>query len=249
LSQVRYAFLSVLLASTAMAASDSEATREATRPTSEPAAVSARPPAPTFPVFIPQRRSAPRVRQGGASRGSESDGFPVVDAVVPEHVGLTLSSQPVLYWHLSSPTDQRVDFTLIDEDSPRPLVEVTLKGPFRAGLQRIDTSRYGVKLRRGADYQWFVAVVSDPERRSSDVIAGGGIQRIRASSELRSQLDGADAERVPFVLAEHGIWYDAVDQLSRRITASPDDTLLRRQRAALLSQVGLGRVAEADTGP
>ena len=249
MSQVRYALLTILLASTAIATSGGEATREATRSRSEPADVSARPPDPAFPIFIPQRRGAPRTRLGGASRGPGSDGFPEVEALVPEHVGLTLSSQPVLYWHLSEPTDQRVDFTLIDEESPRPLVEVTLKGPFPAGLQRIDTSRYGVKLRPDVGYQWFVAVVPDPQRRSSDVIAGGGIQRIRASAELRSQLDGADAERVPFVLAEHGIWYDAVHHLSRRITASPDDTHLRRQRAALLSQVGLGRVAESDSQP
>jgi hypothetical protein len=41
------------------------------------------------------------------------------------------------------------------------------------------------------------------------------------------------------VLAEAGIWYDALDSLSMQIEAAPENENLRAQRAALLDQVGL----------
>jgi hypothetical protein len=42
------------------------------------------------------------------------------------------------------------------------------------------------------------------------------------------------------------MWYDAIAALSERIEAAPNDTDLRRQRAALLEQVGLREAAEFD---
>jgi Flp pilus assembly protein TadD len=50
----------------------------------------------------------------------------------------------------------------------------------------------------------------------------------------------------PALYAESGIWYDAIDDLSRLISAEPDNRRLREQRAALLEQVGLREAAEFD---
>jgi hypothetical protein len=202
-----------------------------------------------LPLLPPPRRGAPRVRVGGATRGGETPGFPRLEVLVPEHAGLTLSAQPVFYWHLSQAADVRVDFTLVDPEAATPVVETTLRGPFAEGMHRIETSRHGVKLRRGVTYQWFVALVTDPERRSSDVIAGGAVELTAPPPDLEARLAQVSRERAPLLLAEHGIWYDAVDGLSRLIEASPDDPEPRRQRAALLSQVGLGLLAEADRVP
>jgi hypothetical protein len=44
------------------------------------------------------------------------------------------------------------------------------------------------------------------------------------------------------VLAEAGIWYDALDSLSLQIEAAPENENLRAQRAALFDQVGLENV-------
>ena len=48
------------------------------------------------------------------------------------------------------------------------------------------------------------------------------------------------------MLAEAGIWYDALDATSQAIAASPRDTQARDSRASLLEQVGLAEVARAD---
>jgi hypothetical protein len=90
-----------------------------------------------------------------------------------------------------------------------------------------------------------VALVRDPERRSKDSVAGGGIERVAPSPELEARLAAADERNAYRVLAESGIWYDAVDRLSRQIE-SDQQASLREERAALLSQVGLEKVARLE---
>jgi hypothetical protein len=46
--------------------------------------------------------------------------------------------------------------------------------------------------------------------------------------------------------AVRGFWYDAMACLCELIEANPSDHMLRRQRAALLKQIGLHGVAEWD---
>ena len=128
----------------------------------------------------------------------------------------------------------------------RPLLETTIESPKRAGVQRVRLADYGLKLQTGVDYQWFISIIEDAERRANDQIAGGGIARIDVPADLFPKLATVDTARRPFVLAEGGIWYDAVDALSQRIAAAPGDAGLRGQRAALLEQVGLDGVARAE---
>ena len=90
-------------------------------------------------------------------------------------------------------------------------------------------------------HRWYVSVVVDPDRRSRDVVSGGAIRRVAAP-----QLEGvAEAERA-HAYAGAGLWYDAFDQLSRWIAREPEAASLRRNRAALLEQVGLGELAQLD---
>jgi hypothetical protein len=203
---------------------------------------SARGNAATPPVFVPANRGAPRARIGGATRGEESLDL---EAVVPDRVGLTLEASPSLYWYARRDIAERVDLTVVDAGSARPVLETTLEGPFGKGLQRVDLARYGVTLEPGVQYQWFVALVRDPERRSKDSVAGGGIERVATSPELEARLAAAGERDAYRTLAESGIWYDAVDRLSRRIEADEAATL-REERAALLSQVGLDEMASLE---
>jgi hypothetical protein len=67
-----------------------------------------------------------------------------------------------------------------------------------------------------------------------------------ASADLSAKLGKTPKAKQAFVLAEEGIWYDALAGLSDRIDAAPKDLSLRKQRAALLDQVGLNEAAEFD---
>ena len=207
--------------------------------------VAAAPDPARLPVFVPPKRGAPKMRVGGATRGTASPGAPALQALVPEDGGLTVEEQPVLYWYLSEPTSGRIDLTIVDEASVAPLLETTIAGPLAPGVHAIRLADHKVSLAPGINYQWFVALVPDSDRRSNDVIAGGGIERVPAPEPLRAKLAAAPAAP-GFVLAEAGIWYDAFDALSRQVEASPRDPAVRGSRAALLEQVGLAEVARVE---
>jgi hypothetical protein len=192
-----------------------------------------------MPMFKPTNAGSPKTRLGGATRGAH-DNIPRTEALVPEEAGQTLVAQPVLYWYLSDKTTHRIDFTLIGLDPINPILETTLSGDFEPGIQRISLSDHGAKLEAGVSYQWFVAVVPDPEQRLYDRIVGGGIERLETPSDLQAKLDAAAKSEAHYVLAEAGVWYDALDALEAQIASSPGNATLLAQRAALLDQVGLG---------
>jgi hypothetical protein len=198
------------------------------------------------PVYKPPLRGSPGGRVGGGTRGASLEAIVSLSVLVPDHVGITLQSQPNLYWFISKKTAQAVEFTITEKDAVKPLLEARLKPLAKAGIQCIRLADHGVQLRPNVPYKWFVAVVTDPARRARDILSGGMIELLPASSDLSAKLGQTPKARQPFVLAEQGIWYDALAGLSDRIDAAPKDLSLRKQRAALLEQVGLNEAAEYD---
>jgi hypothetical protein len=213
--------------------------------------VAARGPAlPALPRFVPPDRAAPASRLGGATRGAKAGELPAIEALVPPEAALTLEAQPVLYWYLSRPTPVRVDLRILALDPLETALEATLPAPREAGIQRIRLADHGLELAPGRAYQWLVILVPNPGDRSYDRVVGGGIERSVPDAALRERLAGAGRERLPYVLAEAGVWYDAIDVLSRDIDARPSDAQLWNRRAALFSQVGLPDIplARAEAG-
>ena len=198
------------------------------------------------PVYKPPLRGSPGGRVGGGTRGVSLEAPVSLSVLVPDHVGITLQSQPHLYWFISRKTTHPVEFTITEKDAVKPVLEVRLKPLENAGIQRIGLADHGVQLQRNVPYKWFVAVVTDPARRSRDILSGGMIELQPASADLAAKLRQTPEAKKPFVLAEEGIWYDALAGVSDRIAASPKDLALRKQRAALLEQVGLNEAAEFD---
>ena len=193
------------------------------------------------PVYKPPLRGKPRARIGGGVRSATAD-WPSLFVLVPEHTGQTISAQPSLFWYVDGPVPEGVPlmFTVFDDTTVEPLVETELPRPERPGIQRIDLAQHGVRLERGTEYEWTVALVIDPEQRSSDIVAAGWIDRIEPPSALGAG-EGASGARI---YAEQGLWYDALAAASDAIRADPADVGLRASREALLRQVGLG-MAEA----
>jgi hypothetical protein len=206
------------------------------------------PPTAAVPVYKPPVRGAPGGRVGGGTRGRGADQTFMLSVLAPGHTGLTVQEQPVLYWYLSKQISSPMEFTLTD-DGIKPLVEKRLSPPFQPGVQRVPLADYGVRLSPGKQYQWFVALVVDPERRSKDTLAGGTIERIEYPEALSVKLSQAGRSQAPQIYAEVGLWYDAVAAISDLIDAAPADTALRNQRASLLQQVGLTEIAEYDLKP
>jgi len=202
----------------------------------------------SMPMYQPPKRGAPGGRVGGGTRGSGED-LPILSVLAPDHVGLTTQEQPILYWYLSKPTTLPVELAVIRSLGVQPLsplLEKRLATPAQPGVQAIRLADYGVKLVPGEQYQWFITLVVKADRRSKDIVTGGFIERTGPPEAIQAKLDQAGKESAAFVYAETGLWYDAVMALSDMIEAAPNNGLLRKQRAALLQQVGLPEIAKHD---
>ena len=195
------------------------------------------------PVYKPPLRGAPGGRVGGGTRGTGRELF-VLTVLAPDHTGLTVEEQPTLYWYLSSRTPYPVEITVMDPRATQPLLEQRIPPPVEAGLHRIRLADHNARLGSGVSYRWFAAVVPDPARRSRDILAGGTIERIERSEELTAKLARASKTELPFVYADAGLWYDAFTAISSLIEAAPDNAELKKQRAALMTQVGLPEVGD-----
>ena len=215
--------------------------------TSDPAAKSAPAKGSRLTVYVPPSRGSVGARTGGGTRVPAN--VPRVAALVPDHVGLTTREKPTLAWFLSADTDAAVEVTLAADGARDAVTFAQAKGPLRAGIHLIDLGERAAQLVPGTTYDWYVSLIVDPAARERDVVAGGAIEREAASAELTRDL-AAGGEPSYRVLARHGIWYDAIADLSRAIEASPPASAagreLRAERAALLEQVGVGAVAQYD---
>jgi hypothetical protein len=180
---------------------------------------------------------------GGGTRGK--DQVFTLSVLAPNHTGLTSQDQPVLYWYVSKPLSSPIELTIIDAGAT-PIIEKVLPPPTKGGIQRLPLTEHGVHLEAGKQYQWFLTFVSDPKRRSKDVLAGATIERLALSDNVAAQVSDVNRLSAARYYAEAGHWYDAIALLSEQIEANPLDQTPRAQRAALLQQVGLQEIADYD---
>lgn len=193
-------------------------------------------------VYAPPRRGAPARRTGGGTRTTDTR-MASVSVLAPESVGLTTQAQPTLYWYLSDTVENVVVVTVVDQEAIDPLLELKLTSPAKPGIQALDLASHGVRLEPGKDYEWEVALVDASGDRYRDIYARGAIERVQKSANLQAKLDGGSPMDKARVFAEAGIWYDAVEELSRAIDTSSDGGSFDAERRSLLSQVNLDEAA------
>jgi len=196
-------------------------------------------------IYRPAAKSAPAVRVTGGSRGS-GDASVTLDVLAPDDTGLTTLEQPSLFWYQSKPVTAKFELTLLEENKVKPLLQVQYDRVANAGIQRLKLSDHNVKLAPNVEYQWVVALVTDPDNRSSDLVASGVIKRVEPSAELKARVTGASPSALPAIYAEAGIWYDALSSLADQIDSVPDSKALHQTRADLLGQVGLKAAANSE---
>ncbi len=196
-------------------------------------------------VYKPPLRGAPATRVGGGTRSGETTSI-TLSVLAPDHTGYTVQGKPTIYWYVSKPITSPVELTVTAQEAIEPLLELTLPPPIKEGIHALRLTDHGVSLKPEVEYQWFVAVVKNPDERSKDVLAGGSIKRVPPSEAVRTKLSELGEIMWPAVYAESGLWYDAVDEISKLIQANPADGGLREQRASLLTQAGLSQAAAYD---
>jgi hypothetical protein len=196
-----------------------------------------------MPTYKPPKRGAPRALVGGGSRGTGS-GLSPLSVLAPDHTGLTIQEQPSLYWYLAEQNNNQIEFTLIDNQAIKPILEINLGTQIKPGIHCLNLADYGAHLLPDRQYRWFVAMVTDPDHRSKDIMAGAAIERIVSPEALSAKLVRAGKTKAPHIYAEAGLWYDTLSAISDLVAIEPNDTVLRKQRTSLIEQVGLPEVAE-----
>jgi len=194
--------------------------------------------------YVPPVRGAPVRRIGGASRGADQN-LPRLVALTPEHAGYTLKEQPTLYWYISGPTQVKVEITLIEEGKENALVEMPIDKVTGPAIHALPFAKLGIRLKKGVEYQWTVALVPNENERSNDVISGGVIKLWEGPIPAGTETGGQPASLAQAeALARGGIWYDAMETLNVLAAVSPSDEPVRRIRKAFLEDAGLSDVTD-----
>ncbi|MCS7034303.1 MAG: DUF928 domain-containing protein [Phycisphaerae bacterium] len=203
--------------------------------------VSAAPPA-THPseeeeevVYRPPAAATGSARIGGGSRTGSA--APSIAVLAPEHVGLSGSPRPKLYWFCAKATNLPCEFSLVNAQTNQTITRVVLNEPIDVGWQKIDLQQLGVELERDQTYDWTVSIVVSPDQRSENPVARGAIQHVLLPVATIEEPPVRQAAR----RAGAGLWYDAIDLLMGQIDSDP---AARRALAGLLRQVKLDEAAD-----
>ncbi len=164
-----------------------------------------------------------------------------MEPIAPMQTGYTNKAQPAVYFYLSDPSSDPIEFTLNSANQIEPVYTTAIKpdtesGRLEAGFHRIDFAQFGITLEPAIEYEWFVAIVLSEDERSIDFLAGGAITYRPQTPALAAELDALNSGSEQFALARHGVWYDAIDSLAARMNTGRDSDHLRRQLIALLDQ-------------
>lgn len=170
-------------------------------------------------VFVPPGGGAPRDRIGAGTRGA--GGGALLRLIAPAKGGVTATSSPKLYWWLKEAYSGEVEITIRRDGSTQPLLSMTETMSLDGGLNSIDLSDMGMRLRADQVYHWSVALKSKQVKALNLV-------------EFRSPdaaIEGSAAAKVKS-LAGQGYWYDAY-----ALTAEAPG--MEKIRDALQSQAGI----------
>ena len=163
--------------------------------------------------YTPPVRSAPGGRVGGETRGTvkATGSLPTIELLAPDgHVGLTTTPTPDLYFFVSQPIIWPIQFTIRAPRQPRPVVEVNIPAPRKAGVYALRTADYDVRLTPSVIYTWSVSVILNPKARSRDIVASASLLRSALDPAIETSLRAAPVSRRAALFAKAGLWYDAV---------------------------------------
>lgn len=178
-------------------------------------------------VYQPPNRGAPAQRVGGGTRSISQ-----LSVLAPPHTGLTTQLQPRLYWFINPGFRNKVRFRLAEAGATPPLLEIQLPRQPNGGIQYLDLKAHNIRLEPGKLYEWGVLLEPFPHQRLPPLLSHARL----AVDDSYAPLQQAPLPQKPYLAAQKGYWFDALDWISQLIEAEGGDAELRLQRADLLEQ-------------
>lgn len=195
--------------------------------------------------YVPPNRRPPKSTKASGSRGcaQSSPSQPVIlTLLVPnDHDGLTTSSHPTFFWHVSAPIPMA--FALTEPGVVQPLLEKQIQ-PQETGIIQLKMPQDLPELVPGREYRWSVTLICNPARPSANPLIQSWIKRSPTTPALTQQIAVATSEREhALIYAQAGLWYDALEAISTAHNANPNDQTILDDLLLLLNQAGQTEVA------
>jgi hypothetical protein len=202
---------------------------------------------------LPSRGAPSQPIDGGGARFSDfdlaiegqrsliSDGMecPVTALIPVANSGLTLLPYPRFFFHMPPYPGASVAFHLATETGD--LVYATQFVPeARDGTYDIalPTTSNLPPLEVGVMYRWTFEILEQ------DLILSGGILRGEPSTELAAELEAADPTERVRLLAETGIWFDAISEAADLVRGDRSNAEYEQMWDELLQSVELNKMAD-----
>ncbi|MBD2069459.1 DUF928 domain-containing protein [Leptolyngbya sp. FACHB-671] len=189
-------------------------------------------------TYNPPNRGAPGETQDAGSRPACPTSEIPFTAIAPStNWGETLASHPTFWLYLPYAASA-VELTLSDEGHQEAVYRTTFQTA-AAGIGQFSLPEDAPALEPDRLYRWQFTFVCDAETQSHFQVTGVIVRR-SPTVQLTQQLQTASPKEQVALLAAHGFWYDALDQLNQLRRLNPTDETLESDWESLLQHPVVG---------
>lgn len=196
-----------------------------------------------IPPPPPDQGYPPGSLRGGASRGDcPQVATPLTALAPPAGWGLTIRDRPTFWFYVPySLTDDRPgEFVLLDADRNYVYQTSNIRSA-GAGIIQITLPPSVPPLAIGQRYQWTLMIGCESD---NPIFTQGSIERIAPPADLSDRLARSTPLEQADLLANQGIWYDALTTLAELHIADPTDRTIAANWYTLMQSVGLSDLAD-----
>jgi hypothetical protein len=162
-----------------------------------------------------QRPPTTRTTTTGGRGGCETNGEASLKLLAPQkHVGQTASIRPTFAWFVPDSKPLPMEFRLYKYNAQgEPQLQRQFQMQSQYGIMTLTLPKNKPGLEVGQRYLWQVAVLCDPNQAANDLVAMAEIDVVKMPAQVRLV---RNARANIDMLAEAGLWYDALGEALRR---------------------------------
>lgn len=202
----------------------------------------------TFNLPNQRRTASSRVgaRRGDPKLECRSNPNDNLRVLLPDtNFGYTLQDYPTFFWYMpqlkNTPDRLELKVRPVGADSFQTY-KLTSKNQ-NAGVMSVTLPTALGALEEGKEYEWEIRVYCTP---TMFITATGNIQRLSTNNpQLASKLEKASVDDYPAILAQAGVWYDALATLAALRAENPSDASLSADWTNILKMIGFENIAGA----
>ena len=161
-----------------------------------------------------QRSPTTRTTNTGTRGGCETNREVALKLLAPQkHVGKSASIRPTFAWFVPDSKSLPMEFTLYKyDDKDRPQLQHQFKMQSKYGIMVLTLPNTRRSLEVDKRYLWQVTILCDTNQPANNLVAMAEIDVIKKPRQISFV---RDARTNVDVLAEAGLWYDALGEALR----------------------------------